>query len=32
MPVYRVQFTTLNLFKSQDKSALFIDPWGLFKR
>jgi hypothetical protein len=32
LPVYRVQFTTLNLFKSQDKSALFIDPWGLFKR
>jgi hypothetical protein len=32
LPVYRVQFTTLNLFKTQDKSALFIDPWGLFKR
>jgi hypothetical protein len=32
LPVYRVQFTTLNLFKIQDKSALFIDPWGLFKR
>jgi hypothetical protein len=32
LPVYRVQFNTLNLFKSQDKSALFIDPWGLFKR
>ncbi len=32
LPVYRVQFTTLNLFKNQDPSALFIDPWGLFKR
>lgn len=32
LPVYRVQFTTLNLFKVQDKSAMFIDPWGLFKR
>jgi hypothetical protein len=32
LPVYRVQFITLNLFKTQDKSALFIDPWGLFKR
>ena len=32
LPLYRVQFTTLELFKTQDRSALFIDPWGLFKR
>ncbi|MBX9913725.1 MAG: hypothetical protein K2Y25_07505 [Pseudomonadaceae bacterium] len=32
LPVYRVQFITLDLFKTQDKPALFIDPWGLFKR
>lgn len=32
LPVYRVQFSTFELFKSQDKSALFIDPWGLFRR
>jgi hypothetical protein len=32
LPVYRVQFTTLNLFKLEDKSTLYIDPWGLFKR
>jgi hypothetical protein len=32
LPVYRVQFLTLNLIKTEDKSALFIDPWGLFER
>lgn len=32
LPLYRVQFTTLSLFKAQDRAAMFIDPWGLFKR
>lgn len=32
LPVYRVQFSTLKLVKVPDKSAAFIDPWGLFER
>ena len=32
LPVYRVQFSTLNLLKVPDKSSRFIDPWGLFER